>query len=172
MEFEYASSRASEPFRYRLAALILAPVFALVLQAYLPLYFSSASLLNLPLLVVLCFALASRDPVVGLMMGALVGVAQDSLSRDAIGLFAIPNTIIGYVASFFSGFVDTENMSIRLISIFSLYWLHLVLFSFVEFTLPVAALEIPILRTFLATLVNALIGVLLFEVLDRFRKPA
>ena len=171
MALESISPRHAEVYHFRLPALILVPLFALVLQAYLPLYFNFATLLNLPLLVVIYFALSLRSPVAGLLAGALMGVAQDSLSRDPIGLFGISDTVIGFVTPFVSGRVDTESHGIRLLTIFILYYLHSVCFYLLASVLPGEAPELMVGRNLLAAVVNALSGVVLFELLDRFRKP-
>ena len=137
MALESISPRRAEDYHFRLPALILVPLFALILQAYLPLYFNFATILNLPLLVVIYFALSRRSPAAGsLLAGALVGVAQDSLSRDPIGLFGISDTVIGFIAPFVSVRVDTESPGIRLPTIFILYCLHSACFFLLASVLP------------------------------------
>jgi rod shape-determining protein MreD len=171
MALQPAPERQAEAYRFRIPELILAPLLALVLQAYLPLYFPLATLLNLPLLVVIYFALARRSPVVGIIAGALIGIAQDSLSRDPIGLFAITNTCIGYVTSSVSSRMDSDNPGVRLISIFLLSYLYAICVYLFSFALG-DAIELVPGRTLAGALVNAVAGVLLFQLLDRFRKPA
>lgn len=164
--------RRAEVYRFHIAALILVPLLALVLQAYLPLYFQSVRMLNLPLLVVIYFALARRSPAAGLLAGAVIGLAQDSLSRDPIGLYAISGTVAGFVGSVISSRMETENSGLRLIIVIVLYYIHL----FSLYALSVALLDQPMQLSFgttvIASLVNGFTGMLLFKVLDRFRKPA
>jgi rod shape-determining protein MreD len=164
-------SRA-EVYRIPLAVLILVPVLALILQFCLPVYFPSSSVVDLPLLVVIYFALARRSPVAGLLAGALIGVAQDSLSRDPIGLYAISKTVVGYVTSVISSRMEPEMPGIRFVIIFFLFYLHF----FCRYALGTALLtemvDFSLVATLSASLVNAFFGVLLFLVLDRFRTPA
>ena len=97
-------------------------------------------------------------------------MAQDSLSRGPIGLLGSAKTVIGYVTSFMSGRFAVEHIGVRGIIIFVLYHLHsflLYFFGTLMLSQPVA-LEWP--ARLLAALVNTLVGVLLFQLLDRFRK--
>ena len=165
------SPRQAEVYHFRLPALILVPLFALVLQAYLPLYFNFATILNLPLLVVIYFALSRRSPSAGLLAGALMGVAQDSLSRDPIGLFGISDTVIGFVTPFVSARVDTESPGIRMLTIFILYYLHTVCFYLLALVFAGEGNELLLGKNLVAAVVNALSGVVIFTLLDRFRKP-
>jgi len=64
-----------------------------------PLFFQFLGFLELPLLVVVYFALMRRNQVSGLLIGAIVGLAQDSLSKNPLGMFGIVNTLVGYFAS-------------------------------------------------------------------------
>jgi len=164
-------SRA-EAHHFPLAATILIPAVALVLQFSLPIYFPAAAMADLPLLVVIYLSLTQRSPVGGLLSGALIGVVQDSLSRDAIGLYAISNTVTGYVTSVISSRMETEMPGIRLVIVFVLYYLHF----FCRYALGEALLgqtiDISLVTLLYGSLVNALLGMLLFLLLDRFRKAA
>lgn len=161
-----------EVYRFKLPVLILVPVFALALQAYLPLYLDAARFLDLPLLVVIYFGLVRRSPVSALIGGAFVGMAQDSLSRGPIGLFGAAKTVIGYVTSIVSTRLDSERPVIRFVIIFVLYWLQAVLVYVLGSVLLGQSVQIAAGGRLLAALVNGLVGVLLFLLLDRFREPA
>ncbi|OFW10636.1 MAG: rod shape-determining protein MreD [Acidobacteria bacterium RIFCSPLOWO2_12_FULL_59_11] len=161
-----------EVYRFKFPVLILVPLFALALQAYLPLYLDAARFLDLPLLVVIYFGLVRRSPVSALIGGAFVGMAQDSLSRGPIGLFGAAKTVIGYVTSTMSTHLDTERPVIRFVIIFVLYWLQAILVYILGSVLLGQPVEIAAGGRLLAALVNGLVGVLLFQLLDRFREPA
>ena len=164
--------RVAEAYRLRLPVIILVPLIALVIQAYLPLYVGSFEILNLPLLVVVYFALTRHSPVVGLLTGTLIGVAQDSLSRDPIGLFAVINSVIGYVTSLLSSRVDSDRLGVRVLTVFIAYSLYLVCLYILETVWLGNAVEPDIGKSLVAVLVNAASGVLLYALLDRFRIPA
>ena len=161
-----------EIYHFNPLVLILTPFLALVIQTYLPLYVSPAALLDLPLLVVIYFGLARRNPIEGIFTGALIGMAQDGLSRGPIGLLGSAKTVIGYVTSFVSVRFAVENPGVRAITVFALYCLHsLLLYFFGTLMLgQPGAMEWP--SRIAAMLVNTVVGVLLFQVLDRFRKAA
>ena len=161
-----------EIYRFSPVVVIAAPLLALVLQTYLPLYFNFVGLLDLPLLIVIYFGLTRRSPISGLLAGAVMGMAQDALSRGPIGLLGSAKTVIGYVTSFVSVQFTVENRGVRAITIFILHHLHgLLLYLFGSLMLGQPVAFEPGTRV-LAALVNTVAGVLLFDVLDRFRKPA
>jgi len=165
-------TRKVEVYRFRLAAIFVASFLALALQSYLPLHLPSVTLLDLPLLVVIYVALSRRDPVTALLVGAVIGIAQDSLTRGPIGLFGAVKTVIGYVTSSASAYVDTESGGVRFLTVCILYGLHFALFYLLGAILLGQLIEWDTRGRFVGTLVNALVGVLLFKVLDRFRRPA
>src|SRR3972149_813800 len=99
MPFFSAPSRKADVYRFKLPTIILISLLALVLQTYLPLYLGFITILDLPLLVVIYFALTRRSPVPALLGGALIGMAQDSLARGPIGLFGGVKAVIGYITS-------------------------------------------------------------------------
>ncbi len=172
MLFGAAPTRKVEVYRIPFVAVSVSAFLALALQSYLPLHLPSVQLLDLPLLVVIYIALTRRDPVVALLAGALIGMAQDSLTSGPIGLLGFVKTIIGYVTSSASLHLDTESSAIRLLTICFLYSLHFALLYLVGTILQVQPIEWNGQAKLIAMLVNALVGVLLFKVLDRFRKSA
>src|SRR5437868_8624507 len=89
------SREGIEVFRFSPVAAVLIPLLALFLQASLPLRFPFFAIFNLPLLVVIFFAVARRSPMAGTVTGCLIGLAQDSLAyqHQPIGLFGISNKI-------------------------------------------------------------------------------
>ncbi len=165
-------SREVEVYRLKLPAIILVPFFALILQAFLPLYLNFVTLLDLPLLVILYFALTRRSPVFGMLLGAVVGMAQDSLSRGPIGLFGTAKTVVGYVTSSVSTRVDTESLGVRFLTIFGFYCFHFIHVFLFESLLLQRSVELAPGSALLRALVNAFVGVLLFRLLDRVRGPA
>ena len=172
MPFFSAPSRKAEVYRFKLPTIILISLLALVLQTYLPLYLGFITILDLPLLIVIYFALTRRSPVPALLGGALIGMAQDSLARGPIGLFGVVKTVVGYVTSSAGTRFDTENTGIRFLTIFVLYGLHFFLLYFLGVALLGQSIEFNVRARFLAALANAIAGVLLFQLLDRFREPA
>ena len=167
-----AQSREAEVYRLKLSAIILIPFFALILQTFLPLYLGFISLLDLPLMVIIYFALTRRSQVFGMLLGAVVGMAQDSLSRGPIGLLGTAKTVVGYLTSLVSSRVDTESLGVRFLTIFAFYCVHFTHVLLFESLLLQRPVELDMGSTLLKALVNAIAGVLLFRLLDRFRASA
>ena len=90
----------------------------------MPLFFQFLGFLELPLLVVVYFALMRRNQVSGLLIGAVVGLAQDSLSKNPLGMFGIVNTLVGYFASSIGVRLDVDNTAMRLVLIFFFFVFH------------------------------------------------
>ena len=167
-----SAARKTEVYRFRLPALLSVPILTLVFQSYLPLYFPSIAILDLPLLVVAYYALARGNPVAGLLGGALLGIGQDSLTGGPIGLLGAVKTVIGFVTSLASLRLDTESIGIRFITIFLIYYLHFILLYLLASVLLGLPMQWEWRTRLVAALVNAVAGVLLFRLLDRFREPA
>src|SRR5439155_16773061 len=104
-----------EVYKFRTGAIPIATLLALVIQAWLPLHFTRAALLDLPLLVVIYLGLSRRNPSTGLLLGTAVGLMQDSLSGPTVplGLFGIAKTVSGYLASSLGARLDTEHPAAR-----------------------------------------------------------
>src|SRR5260370_34576128 len=96
-----------EVHKFRAGAVAAVAIFALVVQALLPVYFPRADILDLPLLVTIYFGLSRRNPSTALLLGTGIGLFQDSLSKSPLGLCGIAKTIIGYVGSYTGTTVDT-----------------------------------------------------------------
>ena len=160
-----------EAYRFPPWAVILIALLALWLQGYLPLWFPTASVLDLPLLVTVYFALSRRSQISGMLVGAAIGLAQDSLGHGPIGLFGMVKTVVGYAASSLSARIDTEHPGIRLVVVFVFYYIHLGLFLLLQQVLLQKAVSMPGVRSLAVALINAILAVLLFKLMDRLRKP-
>ena len=86
MPITYTSREQVEVYRFSIPVTIGVPLLALFLQAFVPLRFPLFLYLDLPLLVTIYFAMARRNPLAGLMTGAVIGLAQDMLGHTLIGL--------------------------------------------------------------------------------------
>src|ERR1700688_2073960 len=151
----------------------IAVVLSLVVQAFIPVHFHWASYLELPLLVTLYFALSKRNPSSGLLLGMVVGLLQDSLSRTPLGLYGIAKTLVGYLGSSLGARIDVEHPIARFLLTAGFYLFHHAVFTLTTRALLAqrseSYLTVPIL---IASLVNAVIAIILFPLLDRFRKPS
>jgi rod shape-determining protein MreD len=151
---------------------ILVPLIAVFLQAFVPIRFPFFSIFDLPLLVTIFFAMARRNPVAGLLTGSLIGLLQDSLAHQPIGLFGIAKTVVGYGASSLGVKLDVENAGARLLITFLFCAVHQVVYWGVARGLMSLAAGWNWLHELSFALANALLSVALFAVLDRFKLRA
>ena len=147
-------------------------LLALVFQAFLHKYGRWSELIDLPLLVTIYFGVSRRNPVSGLFLGGAIGILQDALSHDnPIGMYGIAKTCVGYVASSVGARIDTEHPVSRFGLIFLLFHFHQMILAITQRGLLAHTMPMFTLRLLLDSLVTAGIGVVLFALLDRLRKP-
>jgi rod shape-determining protein MreD len=128
-----------------------------------------ASLLELPLLVTLYFGLSRRNPARGLLLGMVMGMALDGLGGKAVGLYGIALTLVGYLASTIGGRLDVEHPYSRLfLAFFAVHFHHIVHALTLRWLLNEHEAMFS-LTLLLASVVNAILAVGLFALLDRLR---
>jgi len=161
-----------EVHKFRGGVIVGATLLALMFQAFVPVYFAKAAMIDLPLLITIYFGLSRRNPSTGLLLGMVIGLLQDSLSGPTVplGLYGIAKTVIGYLASSIGARLDTEHPAARFALTIIFFGLHqgivlltrriLLAQSSVWFTMHLAA----------AAVVNAIVAVFLFALLDHLRK--
>jgi rod shape-determining protein MreD len=161
-----------EVHKFRGGAIVGATLLALMFQAFVPVYFAKAAMIDLPLLITIYFGLSRRNPSTGLLLGMVIGLLQDSLSGPTVplGLYGIAKTVIGYLASSIGARLDTEHPAARFALTIIFFGLHqgivlltrriLLAQSSVWVTMHLAA----------AAVVNAIVAVFLFALLDHLRK--
>jgi len=166
----YTSGEQVEVYRFSLPATVGIPLLALFLQAFLPRRFPAVSYLDLPLLVTIFFGISRRNPISGLITGAVIGLLQDSLGGLPLGLFGIAKTVVGYGASSLGVKLDVENAGARLLVTLGFYLVHAAVYFTVARGLVSLNLNWSWGRGFLAALANAVLAVFLFFVLDKFKQ--
>ncbi len=175
MELRTAPEQHIEVHKFHAGTIAGAVVIALVLEAALPRYFPPVQgFLELPLLVTLYFGLSRRNPSTGLVLGMVIGLLQDSLSKSSspIGLYGIAKTFVGFAASSIGARLDTEHPLSRLMLAFAFFHFQQAVIVLTK-RLLLAQPEPFLNRSLLtASLVNAGLAVVLFPLLDRLRKPS
>jgi rod shape-determining protein MreD len=159
-----------EVHKFRTGAVAGATIAALVVQAILPVYFPKADILDLPLLITIYFGLSRRNPSTGLLLGMIIGLLQDSLSKSPLGLYGIAKTIIGYTASSIGARLDTEHPAARFALTAVFFGLHQGVIVLIKRVLLVQPEAWFTARLGVAAGVNAIVAVFLFLLLDRLRK--
>jgi len=168
----YTSREQIEVYRFSLPVAILVPLLAVFLQAFLPLRFAWFSVFDLPLLVVIFFAMARRSPVAGLLTGACIGLLQDSLTHHPIGMYGIAKTFVGYGASSLGVKLDVESVGTRLLVTTVFYVIHEVLYFLIARGMVRLDLRWSWPHELGSAVANAVLAVFLFALMDRLKQRA
>lgn len=172
MAITYTSREQIEVYRFTVPVAIVVPLLAIFLQAFIPLRFSWFNIFDLPLLVVIFFAMARRSQVAGLLTGACIGLLQDSLTHHPLGVYGIAKTVVGYGASSLGVKLDTESVGTRLIVTTGFYVVHQVIY----FTIARALVDLDLRWSWShelwSAVANAVLGVFLFTLMDRLKRRA
>jgi rod shape-determining protein MreD len=166
----YTSQEQVEVYRFSVPTAVLVPLLALFLQAFVPLRLHFFSIFDLPLLVVIFFAVARRSQISGLATGAIIGLLQDSLTHQPIGVYGIAKTVVGYGASSLGVKLDVENAGARFLVTLFFYVIHEIAYFMVARGLVGLTLEWSWLHELGSAFANAVLAVLLFAILDRFKQ--
>lgn len=170
MPITYTSGEQVEVYRFSVPVAITIPLLALFLQAFIPLRFHFFSIFDLPLLVVIFFALARRSPVTGLLTGAAIGILQDALTHHPIGVYGIANTVVGYGASSLGVKIDVENAASRFLVTLFFYMVHEAAYFTIARGLLGLTLQWSWPHELGTALANAALAVAFFALLDRFKQ--
>ncbi len=148
------------------------PLLALLIQVYLPLFetLRFISQIELPLLVTIYFSLMRRSQLRGLAIGVALGLAQDSLFQQPLGMYGICKTLVGYFSASIGMQFDVEHALVRLVLCFIFYLFHQFFFWLLQRSLLDQPAVFLLQRNVLLAVINAIIGVFLFHFLDKLRK--
>lgn len=172
MPITYTSREQVEVYRFNPAAAILIPLIALFLQAFIPLRLHFFTIFDLPLLVVIFFSVARRSQVSGMLTGATIGLIQDSLTHQPIGIYGIAMTVVGHGASSLGVKLDVENAGSRFLVTLFFYGVHEVIYFAVARGLVGLTLQWSWPHELGSALANAVVAVPLFALLDKFKQRA
>jgi rod shape-determining protein MreD len=168
----YTSREQIEVYRFSWPVAVFVPLVAVFLQAFIPLRFSFFSIFDLPLLVVIFFAMARRSPVTGLLTGACIGILQDSLTHHPIGVYGIAKTFVGYGASSLGVKLDVESVGTRLLVTTGFYVIHEILYFLIARGMVRLDLQWSWPHELGSAFANAILGVFLFALMDRLKQRA
>lgn len=128
----YTSRRELEQHTFSPAVTLLVPLLAILLQSFLPKPFPRFAILDLPLIVVLFFAVSRRSPIAGTLTGAIVGLLQDALTNQPIGVNGMAKAAIGYIAASIGLQVDVESPLTRIVITFGFSLVNSVLLFLID----------------------------------------
>ena len=170
MPITYTSNEQVEVYRFSVPVTVGIPLVALFLQAVVPLRLHFCSIFELPLLVVIFFAVARRNPVTGLLTGAAIGLVQDALTHGPIGVYGIAKTVVGYGASSLGVKLDVENAGARFLVTLFFYVVHEIVYFTVARGMVGLSLQWSWGHELGSALANAAVAVGLFIFMDRFKQ--
>lgn len=162
-----------EQHTFHPVVILLAIAVMLFLGMYLPHIFPRFALLDLPLIVVIYFAVSLRSPIAGTLIGSSVGILQDLSTNTPIGIMGIAKSIVGYTAASISLRIDVENVISRAILNFGFTLLQsCILFAVNHWMLNLPSYRLLWLHELLRACVNTVVALPLSFLLDRARKDS
>ena len=165
-------ARKESAGKIRFVWLIVIPLIAVLSQVYVPRFVWFLSYLELPLLITVHFALHRRSPIQAVFYGMSIGLVQDSLSHQPIGMFGIVKTLVGYFAASVSMRFDVENPVVTFILSFFFYFFHQFFYWVMTRALLGEVVNFDAQQTLVFGLLNAAVALPLFKILDKLKVAA
>jgi rod shape-determining protein MreD len=167
----YTSRRELEQHSFHPAVTLLVPIGAILLQALLPKPFPLLAILDLPLIITIFFAVSRRSPVAGALTGAVIGLLQDALTAQPIGINGIAKTVIGYAAASIGLQIDVENLSTRILMNFGFTILNSILLFLINRRLiGLSDFHLVWFHELIRAVINTIIAIPVFFMLDRAKR--
>jgi len=164
---ESPRKHAGHPFRA--IWLVIVPLLAVLSQVYVPRFVPFLAYLELPLLITMHFALSRGGPISAVFYGTAIGLVQDSLSHQPIGMFGIVKALVGYFAASVSMRFDVENPVVTFVLSFFFYFFHQFFYWVLARALLGEAIVFDAQQTLLFGLLNAAVALPLFRILDKLK---
>jgi rod shape-determining protein MreD len=163
----YTSRRELEEHSFHPAITLLVPVAAILVQVLLPKQFPRIAILDLPLIITIFFAVSRRSPIAGTLTGAVIGLLQDALTNQPIGVNGMAKALIGYIAASIGVQVDVENISTRVLMNFGFSLLQsLFLYLINSRLLGLQGFHVLWAHELVRALLNTAVAIPLFFLLD------
>jgi rod shape-determining protein MreD len=167
----YTSRRELEQHSFPPAITLLVPLSAIVLQALLTRPFPRLSILDLPLIITVFFSVSRRNPVAGTLTGACIGLLQDALTNQPIGVNGMAKSVIGYIAASIGVQVDVENLTTRILINFIFFLLNsFLLFLINRHLLGITEVHIQWVHELIRAGINTALALPVFFLLDRTKR--
>jgi rod shape-determining protein MreD len=159
-----------DSYFFNTAVTLLVPLACILLQAVVPKTFPRLAIFDLPLIVVIFFAVARRNPIAGTITGTVIGLLQDGLTNHPFGVNGIAKGIIGYAAASIGFAVDVDNIANRIALNFGFSLVQSgLLYLITRELLGDPTVHLLWMHELLRAVVNAGLSVPVFYLLDRFR---
>jgi len=162
-------TRKTRIARFHWWTILAVPLAAILFQVYVPRFLTYLSYLELPLLVTVYFSLMHRSPVAGVLFGSGIGLAQDSLSNLPLGMFGIVKTLVGYFVASVSQRLEVENTPVRFFLALVFFLFHRFFYWVLSRALLGERFDLDLSQTAVLAILNALIAVPLYRLLDKLK---
>ena len=162
-------SRKERNSMFNIAVIVGISLLSILFRVYVSRFIPYLQYLELPLLVTVYFSLMWRSPIAGLFFGAAIGLAQDSLSHQPLGMFGIVKTLVGYFAASVSTRFDVDNPIVTFILAFFFYFFHQFFYWVLARALLGQAVNFDVQETLVFGLLNAAVALPLFRILDKLK---
>jgi rod shape-determining protein MreD len=167
----YTSRRELEQHTFSPIVTVVVPLLAILLQAFLSRPFPRFTIFDLPLIVVLFFAVSRRSPIAGTVTGAVIGLLQDALTSQPIGVNGMAKAAIGYVAASIGLQVDVESPLTRIVITFGFSILNSVLLFLINHRLlGLPGFHLLWAHELIRACANTVIAIPIFFILDYFKR--
>jgi rod shape-determining protein MreD len=167
----YTSRRELEQHSFPTAVAVLVPLGAILLQALLPRPFPRLAILDLPLIITIFFAVSRRNPVAGTLTGAAIGLLQDALTAQPIGVNGMAKSVIGYIAASIGIQIDVENLTTRILINFGFFLLNsFLLFLINHRLLGLTDFHIVWAHELIRAAINTVVALPIFFLLDNTKR--
>lgn len=157
---------------FRPIVFFLIPLLSVLLDVFLPRFIERSRILEFPLLVTIYFALMKRQPIAGVAIGATIGLMQDSLSQQPLGMFGIVKTLVGYFSASVSLRFDVNNPALRFILCVFFFLFHQFFYWVMVRALLGLAPSIDIADEVVRAIFNSAVALPLFWLLDKLREES
>ena len=163
-------SERIEVYRFNPLVTVGVVLLALILQAFIPVKLHFFNAFDLPLIVTIFFAVARRNQISGCLTGAVIGLLQDTLAQQPLGVFGISKSVVGYAASSVGAKIDVENPGSRLLMTASLYLVHDAVYLLIARGLVGLDRQWMWGHEIRNAIANAVLAVVIFAVLDKVKQ--
>ena len=154
--------------RYPLIVVVLVPLLAIFLQALIPRFIPKFDIIDLPLLVTIYFSVGWRNPIAGTVTGAVIGLIQDALTSRSLGINGICNAWWDSLRRHWVK-IDVENPGTRLLINFAFTLLNIGIYLFIMHRMLAFNVNTNWLHEVIKAVINSIVGVFFFDILDRIR---
>ena len=166
------SAREGRVVHFRRWGLIAVPLAAILFQVYVPLFFQYLQFLEMPLLVTVYFSLMRRNQISGTLIGAVIGLVQDSLSHQPLGMFGIVKTWVGFFAASVGMRFDVDHIVLRFLLCLLFYCFHQFFYWVLAGVFLGQRALLDVQQMLVVGLLNAAVGISLYHFLDKLKERA